>query len=79
MMTTANKLMPFAIHKKYHRVIGELDETSSINVHNLQSTHIFVVHHSKVIECYFVKISAFRRNYLSAERNLIEPLVTFEH
>lgn len=65
--------------KKHDRVIGELDETSSINVHNLQSTHSFVVHHSKVIECYFVEISAFRRNDLSAERNLIEPLVTFEH
>lgn len=65
--------------KKHDRVIGDLDETSSINVHNLQSTHIFVVHHSKVIECYFVEISAFHRNDLSAGRNLIEPLVSSEH
>lgn len=64
--------------KKHDRVIGELDETGTINVHNLQSTHISVVHHSKMIECYFVEISAFRRNDLSAGRNLIEALVTFE-
>lgn len=65
--------------KKHDRVIGELDETSSVNVHNLQCTHIFVVHHSEVIECYFVEISAFCRDDMSAERNLIEPLVTFKH
>lgn len=52
-------------------VIIELDETTSRNVHSFQSTHNFVWHHSQVIHCYLIDLSAFLRRPLYHHLSLL--------